>query len=326
MPFTPLTLLLLIGWHAALGGAALQRGIYGLRQPVQLSFVDPKSGNVTDIGPQFPSYYSAQELGDIDLRRQLFWTIIFDSNTQEVAALALHLENGTIAKKLPLPLKETIFIGVGQDIDIVPDTGHPIIVGQQDIPGPHIVFELDPETAVLRHIAEIEAPVYVLGASAAYDLHTHQDWVMFAVNESGNVFIQLYGVDIHTGKIQKVPENVPGHILTTMQYDPKSKSLIGLGIRLDNDTYVRTLNTFEPKSNRWTHHDMSGWWMQDGGLSALDAPNGVVYAVMQKTGEDPDGPWWLAGFDRESAATRSAVEVCLDIVNCVWSIEFYYEH
>lgn len=99
--------------------------------------------------------------------------------------------------------------------------------------------------------------------------------------------------------------------------------MIGLGIKVNSTGGLeRTLVSLDPVSKAFaTLGTVSGYLIESGGESALDAQRGILYWIGQKEGAAPADPFYLIGLNATTAAVVSAAPLCPDDASCPWTIE-----
>jgi len=339
-------LLLAVAVAVALLTAADARGLYGMINPPQLVSVDVTSGKCTNVGPPIPAEGQAQELSTMDDKNGLFYIVGYNFTVSQPNLVAISLSTGRIVSNVLLPFAESVFVGVGQALDY--DAGssdYPIIAsGRLDAAGPHAVLRMNPKTAAFKQIATIDAGD-VLGGASIYNPANNVEYLEYAYNDTyfsrvvrrpaptmprpptstpNRLSIDLFGVDMGTGKIDHIIEDSStGHVLTTLQFDPKSKSLVGLGYKVTNGTFQRIFARFDAGAKIWYQvSEIKEFLIESGGVSALDTTNRILYVIMQKTNVPQSDPFYLVGINIDTGVVVTRSILCQDFPLCPWSLEF----
>lgn len=217
---------------------------------------------------------------------------------------------------------ESAFIGVGQQIDIDPTTGHVFAGGRLVPKGPHTVGKVDPATGDFTKIAAINGTYLpVLGGASAYDPTTNQLMLQLGVADAIDIFV----VETTTGTVQKIDEDPEeGRVLTTLQYNPKDALVYGLGIKPNGKGGIeRTLVTLDLKTKAYnTVCEITDFLIESGGESALDYDAGVLTWIGQKAGAKPTDPFSLISTDIKTCKTVNSPQLCSTDASCPWSIEY----
>jgi len=299
-------------------------GLYGVAESIaQLVSIDPATAVTTNIGTGIDSDYDAQGLATIDDKNGIFYLIVTDSENN-VLLIGLSLDDGTVTKQIPLPFSAGGFIGVGQSVNIDPTSGDIFVSGRDpSVNNQHRIYRIDMATGTLTPLATV-AFIDVLGASSVYDPKNKVLWLMFGTNTS----INLFGYNVTNGKLLwNINDDV--YNLETMDFDPETGLIYGIGLKVINDSYasrtVVTLNSATGEFNVIAVIDKDQFWIIDGGASALDWTNRVLYCYLQPRGPESN-PFDLVGVDMATGKlVNGAPAACTDPGACPWSLEYHNE-
>jgi len=242
------------------------------------------------------------------------------------------------------------FVGVGQSLDVDPNSNQVIVSGRMTQTGPHTVGRADPKTGDFKPIAKLSLDTGdVLGSASCYNSYTGVEYMQFAANDTllssiirtrsavqpsaatpitattpNRVSIDLFGVDMASGKIDHIIQDSSlGHVLTTMQYDTRSKTLVGLGYIIVNGTFHRTVNRFDSVNGKWNviADITADFLIESGGVSALDINGRILYAILQPPNVPQDSPFFLVGVNIDTGVIASKASLGA-FENCPWSLEY----
>jgi len=285
----------------------------------------------------------------MDDRNAIFYLIGYNFTDEMANLIGISTITGAVTSNVELPFAESGFVGVGQAVDFDPTTGDIIATGRLTSSGPHTVLRMNAKTGIYKVIADVDGGD-VLGAATCFNPVTSTEYLEFATNDTfaatyrrmaarltstvdnvisdaaspNRLSIDLYGVDTKSGKVEHIIEDPEvGKVLTTMQFDPKTRTIIGLGYHIIDGKFHRTMERFDPVAKAWSQiAELPDCLMESGGVSALDVVGRVLYVIMQKTGALPSDPWYLLGLNADTGKAVSNVILCRDFPACPWSLEF----
>jgi len=316
---------------------AFTPGLYGLGEDPssgQLSLVsiDPKTGQQTKIGKFIASEAQAQAVATVDDTNGIYYILGYDGKAPNI--MGLDINTGAVVSEAEIPAFATeTFVGVGEGIDWEPDTGSIVCAGQ-DTTMSWSIGLVNPQTGdfTLKGYLNNTEGKYdpVLGSPSVYTVD-QRDYVMLlgVVKPSPN--IEYLAVNLDSGKVAQMPWC--GDTETT-NYDLKTKAIYGIGLTIDPDApagAVRTLvQVKSDASSCMVVGNITGYWIIEMGVSAIDETNRVLYFVSTPCVQKGDpgcqgaGPMDLVGVDLGTGKTVSvATAFCeMEKSTCPWSMEF----
>jgi len=303
-------------------GICAPLGLYGVAPLIaQLVRIDPKTGGTTNIGQPIDNDYDAQGLAAIDDKKEVIYLVVTD-DTNHVILLGLSLNDGSIKTNIKLPFNAGTFVGVGQSVNLDPVTGDLFVSGRDpSVANKHQIYRVSIASGALTPIASIGGED-VLDGISTYDSINKVLWIEFATNTT----INLYGFDVTSGKLLfNIVDDAFN--METMDFDPVTGLIYGIGLTLKNDTYafrtVVSLNSKNGQLKQIAVVDKDEYYIIDGSAGALDITNRIIYCFLQPRGSDSN-PFDLVGVDIRSGKVVNGSPVgCADSENCAWSMEFH---
>lgn len=281
------------------------------------------NGTTNTIAPPIPSEGQAQALSAIDTARSLLYIVGYSFSLSKPNLLGIDLATGAVVSSVQLPFAESGFVGVGQKLVVEPNTGLVIVGGQMVVNGPHCVGFVDPKTGAYQQIANItSADLDVLGGAAVYVPALNSFVLQLGTADT----INLFSVDMATGAVTQWNESFSnGANVETLDVDPVSGLIFGLGIEPNASSITRTLVSLDPAKQRWTViGKVYDYTIESGGEAALDSDGRILYWIGQKTGAAPSDPFYLIGLNLQTAAVVSANVLCPDDASCPWQLEYFH--
>ncbi|KAA0158566.1 hypothetical protein FNF27_08359 [Cafeteria roenbergensis] len=285
--------------------ASSQAELLGITEQVALESISPSSGATKPIGGPVSYELQAQGLSTVDSATGTYFLLGFNSSSTRANLVGINIASGMVTTDIAMPFAESAFVGVGQSIDVDPTDGNIFAGGRMETHGPHVIGKIDIKSGKFTPIASLNATFLpVLGAATAFIPNTRQLFVQLGTASA----IDIFGVNVETGKITKIPQDPEeGRVLTTMALDAKTRSLIGLGVKPSNGTLERTLVRLDPVSHSYTTvGDIPAWLVESGGESALDTFSRTLYWIGQPTGAKPTDPFHLVGLNADTGAVVSS--------------------
>jgi len=301
-------------------GAPKNGDLFGLMQPVSLYAVDAKTAGIAPIGTPLPTEVDSQALAALDAKNQIYYLIAYNSTDSSTSLLGLSLTTGAIVKNIPLPITQGAFIGVGQFLDLNPNNGHLIVTGRDlKYDDNHTMFDVDPNTGattVLYSIGDVD----LLGAASAFDSKNNIEWIQLAVNNSGQLSIDFFGVNVNTKQLVGSFPNMA--YLETMNYDSQTGYIVGIGLTVVNATYwKRTLVNLDTTSQTYTTNDLPEQWsIISGSVSAFDSSAGQLSCLLSNRTDT--STFHLVTLDRNANVISDPI-ACTADSSCVWSMEYF---
>lgn len=125
----------------------------------------------------------AQGLSAIDEKRGIIYLVGVNEHDETATVMVgVSLASGRQVSKVTLPFTNEAFVGVGQFVEIIQETGDAIVIGRSAAVGMnHTIARVDPFTGSVKHLATLEQfipePILdVLGAPSTYDPHNQVVW------------------------------------------------------------------------------------------------------------------------------------------------------
>ncbi|KJE94215.1 hypothetical protein CAOG_04893 [Capsaspora owczarzaki ATCC 30864] len=293
-------------------------GLYGLSPAPALVRVDPKTGNVTNVGPTIAFELIAQQLATIDPINAIFYFIGLNVTSQRNTIVGLDMNTGRVVVETPLPFILGTFVGVGEVLDFDPETRKLIAMGREASQGnAHHILTIDPLTGQRQDIARIGG-IDVIERISGFDQSAGIEWVSLAVNKSGSVEVDLFAFNVRSGQlVHQIPDklNVDSMVfdqatgkMACLAYAGNSRVLVNLNSR---DASFQTVGT------------VPSYLVMDSSISAFDFKTRVLYAIFQQSAGSHAGNFFLVGVNSETAAVVSSVELCQeDLSDCPLSLEY----
>ena len=173
-----------------------------------------------------------------------------------------------------LPFAESAFVGVGQCVEVDPKTGDVFLTGRSAaVQGAHELIRMVPTSGAFKRVATFQG-IDVLDGASAYDAANDIMYLQLAYNVSGRISIDIYAVDVATGKAQKIVEQAQT-MMGTMDFDPSSNMIYGLGF--DPVTHEPSLVQFNPTAGKFTKvNDIKGYLLREGNLQSIDVKGALA--------------------------------------------------
>ena len=233
--------------------STLGANLWGVTQDSTLVSIDMKSGAFTKLGPTYQHELEAQEESAIDSKRGRYYTAglnASDPQKPQVNLCVWDLKSGAIVDHVPLPFESSVFVGVGEALDVDPNDGTIIVMGHdQKRGGHHAVYTMDPDSFKPTFVADLGGDMHsdLLGGSTAYDSDARVAYVMTAVTDAttGQPKIEFTAVDLATGGTTSLPDAVQ---MAGFAYDSKTKRVYGTTV-LDSSG-AATAWSVEPRTRR----------------------------------------------------------------------------
>jgi len=309
-----LAFVLVVVASLSFSGAAL----YGLSPIVpQLVRIDPLTAQVTPIGnANLPNELTGQQLSSIDTQNRIYYLVAFNQTGRMVQLLGLSLVTGKLVLSTRLPFAPETLVGVGQTCNVIPGTGDVLVSGRDGVRNLHQILRVNPRTGHTSLIAKI-GDVDVLGGASAYDPANNILWIQLGTGAE----IDLFGFNINTG--QQVYQIDDSMSMETMNYDPVTKLLYGIGLKVMNETSaIRILVTLDSKTGKFNEiGTIPGYFIIEGGVGALNPTKREVYCFLQKTGSS-NQPFLLVTVDMNDATVKHNPVACRNPSNCPWSMGY----
>jgi hypothetical protein len=295
-------------------------GLYGLSPTVDLIRVYPNASTVP-IGPALPSnLLQAQELSTIDEKAGVLYSILYDDKADKPMFTGISLSTGAVVSSVPVPFAESSFVGVGQLVAWEPTSAR-LIAGGQLANQSHVIGLVDPKSGAWEQVAMLNSTwLDVLGGAVTYIPPINSLAFQLGTQTSIDVFL----LDMATGAITEVDQSYAnGANVETMDYDPVSQTVYGLGILPSGSTFERSIVALHPSNKTITVvGPVKAYGIESGGIAAINVGARGLYWVGQKTGASPNDPFYLVCNSLVNASVLSAAELCTSDPTCPWSLEF----
>eukprot|EP00051_Salpingoeca_urceolata_P031321 m.11184 g.11184 ORF g.11184 m.11184 type:complete len:335 (-) comp3949_c0_seq1:245-1249(-) len=304
--------------------------LYGTLNPPQLTAINEETGQISPFPAVVHAEGQADELSAIDGQRGVYYIVGYNFTTAKPNLLGLDLDTGATRTSAPLPFAESGFVGVGQTVDVDPESGDVFLSGRLTATGPHHLLRFDPRDGKHSSIVEIGG-IDVLGGDSAYDPITKQALLMYGVNHSGVISIDFFAVDVANKTIKKLPETFKnGHNLESLDYDEKTGYIYGTSTKPNSsggfERYVGYVNPAE-----WQFREVGSiehYPMEYAGIAALNPKARELFLIMQEAGKTPSDPFNLLSVNIDTGKIVRAPEFCtLGVPNatmpdCPWTMEY----
>jgi len=290
--------------------------LYGLNNPTQLVTIDPKTATITNVGTVILDEIDAQQLSVIDERNKLYYFIGLNKTSNKPQLVSLALQDGHHISSVDLPFQESLFIGVGESIDVDPTSGVLYITGLDPQSDLHDILQYDPKSGKFTKLNEI-GDITVMAGIHAFDPKNNLLWLSYGLPDDS---IDLFAMDVSTGqwKYQNVSNSMN---MESMIYDSQTGLMYGIGLTFDEQNHTRLLLTFNTVSLQWKEvGPIPGYFIIDADLGAIDEKNRKLFAVMQ--GNDENGPFQLLTIDMNTATVEDHPDVNYPD-GFPWSIDFF---
>ena len=295
-----LTLLFAAGASARAAGGVL----VGLSadSPTYLVHVDPLTAAFVLAGPKLPDELTAQQLAAVDPSRGLFFALGFDTAKQETNLVTLNATSGAVVGRVAVPgIFEGDLVGVGQNLDVDPASGHVIVSGHRSSSSAIEVGTIDPATGAVTPIVSL--PKTLSDADSCVSAFNPDDGsVTIGVSSAGAS--ELVNVELATKKVTPVAESfAEGHLVQTLMYSRAAKRYVGLGI--SPDSTHRTVVALDARTFNFTvAGQVDGFLVEMGPISALDPATGTIYWMGAKGATT--FPFFVVGVSSTTAKVVSA--------------------
>jgi len=294
-------------------------GLYGLSPDATLLKIDPQTFDVVNVGKPMPSILQSEGLASIDNVRSLFYFVGYDLDKDETQLISLFLENGTVQSTLVLPFESPLIVGIGNYCDVDPNTGDVIVTGRDaTVNGDHNILRINPNTkkiTPLNHIDDID----VLGGFSAYESIKNIEYIELYENDT---FV-IYGFNAVTGEVVSRFENTRDYYMESLDFDPKTGLLFGVGFSVKNDdNNRRTLLSLNGKTGEFKQLAvLPGYYYILGSESALDVQGRRLFTFLAPF--DDQETFHLVGVNIDTGKILYAPTACLDEAECPWNIEYF---
>eukprot|EP01089_Gocevia_fonbrunei_P013255 TRINITY_DN334_c0_g1_i1.p1 TRINITY_DN334_c0_g1~~TRINITY_DN334_c0_g1_i1.p1 ORF type:complete len:159 (-),score=25.27 TRINITY_DN334_c0_g1_i1:642-1118(-) len=106
--------------------------LYGLAQgEARLVKVNTNNGDVSPIGNHdYSTELTAQQLSSLDVKNKIFYMVAYNETDRHMYLVGLSLLSGIMTTSSRLPITAGTFLGVGQTCNVIPETGHVLVSGQ----------------------------------------------------------------------------------------------------------------------------------------------------------------------------------------------------
>lgn len=322
---------------AAATAAAPIPGLYGMgnvyASGFQLRRYDPGTAAQVNISAAGIYYnITADALSDIDPVTGTYFVLMYDAATLQLRYYGLDMATGKVTDALPVPFPETQPIGAGMFM-AYDSAGDRLIAGGALVPAQdeYTVGFINRQTGAFTQITtftsdSIESLPGATGFCPPSSLHPNGTLLF----EVGDQFGAIYVVDLASGNYTIQPNTFPdGHDILSMDYDPVSGAIYGMGQIPNNGTWERTIARLDCHSGAVTiQARVPQYTNQYGGDAALNVAERALYWVGQPAGAPMEGPMYLVANSivDGSVLSVSSNEVCRfqrgDFVPCPWSLQY----
>jgi len=214
----------------ALASAGTTR-MYGLSMSSALVSIDLETGSMKELTAEHPAELESQELSAIDAKRARYYSAGVNSTTNKVNLCVWSLSAGHKERQVELPFESSVFVGVGEALNVDPTDGTIIVMGHDPSRGGHhCLYTLDPDTFKPKFVADVGGDMHVdmLGGSTTYDHDAKVAYVATAYNDSTPVpALKFNAVHLTTGKVEVLDK---GLLMAGLAYDSKTKRVYGTAV------------------------------------------------------------------------------------------------
>lgn len=238
--------------------------------------------------------------------------------------VGVSLDTGAIVSDVAVPFWQPPIVGQGQQLAFDSQDGRLIAVGQLSEEGDTVIGYLEPSNGHFAQVASINTTLDTPGPGAAAYVPSIDALVLsYVVN---GTTLELVSVDMRSGAISLWPESFPAdHLLETLDYDPHTGLLVGLGLRAINETASeRTLVSLDPLKQTWgVIGTVPDFLVAAANVAAINPSNRTLYWVGEQSSADgPNNPFYLIALSLEDASVQSASILCSNFDYCPWSLEW----
>jgi len=279
-----------------------------------LATVDLQTGNITAFGPNYPNIALAEELVPIDNNAKLLYTIGYNFTNEITSVYALSLDTGEITYSMRVPLAQSVFVGVGQTIQ-VDSTGNVLFTGQTNSNiSTYYLWRANVAQGTFTELTSYETE-NLLGGFALYDPDHNSLWV--EVIPPGAELAYFYVFDAANGNLLM---NITDDMDTvSLNYDSVKHQFVGIGEADNGTTFVCTIITINTATGDGTVVGlMNEWEIPYLALTALDPVSRQLFGYISKIFE---GNPYLVVMDIDTATTVNAFQTTIE--NVPWSLEWY---
>jgi hypothetical protein len=306
----------------SLRAAAPAYGLYGLSADVSL-IRQYTNGTAVAIGAPLANDLQAQQLSTIDEAAGVLYAIFYDDTTDKPMFTGVSLATGKVVSSVPVPFAESSFVGVGQLCAWEPRQ-KALIAGGQLANASHVIGLVDPVSGAWTHLATLNSTYLdVLGGASAFASSTGELLFQLGVGDTINIF----ALNTQTGAVQQYTQDFDGgHDIVTMDYDPTTGDVFGLGIMAAGSSIERTVTRLH--TGNYTISlvgKVPDYTIESGGIAALNVASRTLYWIGQKSGGNPGtAPFYLIGNSivNASVVSVSAGALCTSDPGCPWSLEY----
>lgn len=292
-------------------------------QGVTIQAIDPKSGNSTLVY-NLDQMAQAQQLSTADTANGIFYILGYNLGLRMPVLVGVDVNKKT-KTEVGLPFAESAFVGVGQAAAYDPTTKDVICMGRlSDSPQIHSVISVNPKSGKWRKLADIDpkkADIDVLGGDSAYDWDANNLYVMLGVNVTGRIGIDIMQVGLANGVTKKVQMGTLE--MTTMDYDPSEKKLVGLGATMKDSRIDRIINTYSSRTGKFANlGSISPWLVESGGTATWDPKRKYLWGVLSSPSNQNEFHLLEAHVTDQGVNIVSSPKLCDSDPLCPWSLEW----
>ncbi|KJE96377.1 hypothetical protein CAOG_06712 [Capsaspora owczarzaki ATCC 30864] len=293
-------------------------GLYGIGANFNLVRIDPKTGNITTVGPAVP-FLQSQQLAAVDPVSSIFYAVGQNATGQVV--IGLDMNTGLVVSQTPLPFVSSMFIGVGQVFDFDPLTNRLIAMGREAGNSTHFILSINPITGVTSNVALIPSTTStdLLGGSSGFDPSAGIQWVELDVSNNGTLETDLFAVNLTTGQIaHQIPDK---YNVNSMAFDQGTNSM--LCFTFDDASTTRQLMSLDSATGALKKiGTVKDYTYTNGDIVAFDSEKRILYGIFTKQSGAPATTLFLVGVHPETAAVVSSVQLCQDPASCLWAMVY----
>jgi hypothetical protein len=290
-------------------------GVLNVKGEAQFTSIDETTGAETMSKIEVPYEGLCQGLTAIDSKNGIAYIIGYNFTDRKPNLVGFDTTTGAVAVDIELPFGEMVFVGLGQGLDVDPNTGDVIAIGQKAGAKPgevghHYVIRIDFATKKMTNLATIKQDatnIAILGGQAnTLDYVNQVEYVNIAVNNSGKVGINIFAIDLKTGIVTILPTDPSkGEMLLSMDYDTKTNRIYGFGPSVPSENsyfssaeeYTSWLQLQKGSSSGGYLHGLAymdiatkafktiggikGFGMMEGSIATLDPVSRIHYSMIQ---------------------------------------------
>ncbi|KAJ3424229.1 hypothetical protein M0812_29444 [Anaeramoeba flamelloides] len=290
--------------------------LYGLKSPIDLVSIDPKTAQTTIIGHVITHEAFGENLGCIDQQNGIYYFMGTNLTDNKIDLVGLDVKTGNIKYEVRLPYASEAFIGVSESMGVDASTGDVITIGRDPAQGfQHHLLRVTPTTGNIQSLNVFNFIDFLGGASV---LGGNTFWVQLAVNQSGQLRGRLMGYDIITGN--QVFEIDDEFFTGQLNWDPNKQVVYGLGLKAP--TYkIRIVVQLNPENGLLTElFSIPSQYWACAPMTTIDPDNTLLYYFINDGKRNT--PFTQLAVNYSTQLVTYSPTSCTNLAECVWDIEY----